>query len=119
MPKKTKPPMSHPDDLMVVSVCLSFQAKPNPDDDDPPSFDATELEQSLSAQDAGDYLEKLIVAIRERRLYGFFQQELAQSAVSTRQWIAKTTQDVLAEGPTEIAPVRLPNLKKIKWRAKD
>jgi hypothetical protein len=119
MPKKTKPPTSHPDDLMVVSVCLAFQAKLNPDDDDPLPFDATELEQSFGVRDAGDCLERLIVAIRERRLYGFFQQELAQSAVSTRQWVAKTTQEVLAEGQTELAAVRLPNLKKIKWRGKD
>ncbi len=119
MPKKTKPPTSHPDDLLVVSVCLTFQAKLNPDDDDPPPFDATELEQSFGVRDAGDYLEKVIVAIRERPLYGSFQQELAQNAVSTRQWIAKTTQEVLAEGPTELPAVRLPNLKKITWRAKD
>jgi hypothetical protein len=119
MAKKTKPPTSHPDDLMVVSVCLTFQAKLNPDNDDPAPFDATELEQAFDVQGAGEYLERLIVAIRERRLYGFFQQELAQDAVNTRQWVAKTTQEVLAEGQPALAAVRLPNLKKITWRAKD
>jgi hypothetical protein len=119
MAKKTKPPASHPDDLMVVSVCLAFQAKLNPDDDDPPPFDATEIEQSFGVHDAGAYLEKVAVAIRERRLYGFFHQELAQSAVSTRQWVAKTTQEVIAEAQVELAAVRLPNLQKIKRRAED
>jgi hypothetical protein len=119
MAKKTKRPTSHPDDLMVVSVCLAFQAKLNPDDDDPPPFDATEIEQSFGVHDAGEYLEKVVVAIRERRLYGFFQQELAESAVGAGQWVAKTTEDVITEARTENATVRLPNLQKIKRRTED
>jgi hypothetical protein len=73
-------------------------------------IDATEIEQSFGVHDAGAYLEKVAIAIRERRHYGFFHQELAQSAVSTCQWIAKTTQEVLAEARPESAAVRLPNL---------
>ena len=119
MAKKTKPPASHPDDLMVVSLCLAFQAKLNPDDDDPPPFDATEIEQSFGAGDAIDYLEKVIVAIRERRLYGFFHQELAKSAVSGGQWLAKTTLEVMSEARAETAALRLPNLQVIKRRIKD
>jgi hypothetical protein len=119
MAKKTKPPAQHPDDLMVVSVCLAFQVKLNPDDDDPPPFDATEIEQSFGVHDAGDYLEKVAVAIRERRLYGFFHQELAKSAVSGGQWVAKTTLEVMAEARAENATLRLPNLQTIKRRTED
>ena len=119
MAKKTKQAPSHPDDLMVVSVCLAFQAKLNPDDEDPLPFDATEFEQSYGARDAGDYLEKVLVAIRERRLYGFFQQEMAHSAVSGGQWVAKTTQEVMAEATAENGALRLPNLQTIKRRTEN
>lgn len=56
MAKKTERPAPHPDDFMIVAVCLAFQAKVNPDIDHPPPFDATEIEQTFGAADAADYL---------------------------------------------------------------
>jgi hypothetical protein len=112
--KKTERPAPHPDDFMRVAVCLAFQAKLNPDVDGPPPFDATEIEETFEAADAADYLERVIVAIRERRLYGFLQQEAAESAVGACQWIKKTTADLVAETRTENVAVRLPHLQRIK-----
>jgi hypothetical protein len=101
MAKKTERPAPHPDDFMVVSVGLAFQAKQNPDVDDPPPFDATEIEETFRAADAADYLEKLVGAIRERRLYGFMLQEQAESAVGAGDWIEKTIEEVIAEATAE------------------
>jgi hypothetical protein len=111
--KKPERPTPHPDDLMLVAVSLAFQAKVNPNVEDPPPFESAEIEQAFSAADAADYLERVVVAIRERRLYGFLQQEAAESAVGAGQWIKKTTADIIAETRTKSAPVRLPNLQKI------
>jgi hypothetical protein len=87
MAKKTEPPELHADDFMVVSVSLTFQAKLSPDDDDPPPLHTTAIDETFIAADAADYLEKVIGAIRERRLYGFMVQEQAESAIGARQWI--------------------------------
>jgi hypothetical protein len=112
--KKPERPVPHPDDFMIIAVCLAFQAKLNPAVEDPPPFDATEIEETFTAADAADYLEKVVSAIRERRLYGFMLQEQAESAVGAAQWIEKTTEDIIAETRTENIAVRLPNLQKIK-----
>jgi hypothetical protein len=96
MAKKTKQP-AHPDDLMVVGISLAFRAKPNPEVDDPPPFDMIEMEETFRAADAADYLEKVVSAIRGRRLYGFMQQECAESAVGAGDWIERTIEDVIAE----------------------
>jgi hypothetical protein len=119
MAKKPERPTQHADDLMVVSICLAFQAKLNPDDDDPPPIHTTEIEETFRAADAADYLEKVVVAIRERRLFGFMLQEQAESAVGARQWIEKTIDEVVAEARTENAGVRLPNVQMIKVRHDD
>ena len=81
MAKKTERPAPHPDDFMIVAIALAFQAKLNPDADDPPPFHTTAIEETFRAADAADHLEKLVGAIRERRLYGFMLQEQAESAV--------------------------------------
>jgi hypothetical protein len=112
--KKPERPAPHPDDFMLVAICLAFQAKVNPDVDDPPPFDAAEIEEAFCAADAVDYLERVVAAIRERRLYGFLQQEAAESAVGAGQWIKKTTAELVAETRTENVPVRLPHLQRIK-----
>jgi hypothetical protein len=70
MAKKTERPAPHPDDLMIVTVSLAFQAELNPEVDDPPPFDAIEIEETLTAADASHYLERVVSAIRERRLTG-------------------------------------------------
>ena len=117
MAKKLERPTLHPDDLMAVSICLTFQAKLNPDDDDPPPFHTTEIEETFRAADAADFLEKVVGAIRERRLYGFMLQEQAESAVGAGQWIKQTIEEVVAEATTETAAVKLPNAQRIKvWR---
>jgi hypothetical protein len=117
MAKKSEPSKLHADDFMVVSVGLTFQAKPSPDDDDPPPLHTTAIEDTFTPADAPDYLEKVIAAIRERRLYGFMLQEQAESAVGAGQWIKQTIEEVVAEATTETAAVKLPNAQRIKvWR---
>jgi hypothetical protein len=119
MAKKKEQPVPHPDDFMVVGISLAFQAKLNPEDDDPPPFDAIAVEQAFTAADAADYLEKVVTAIRERRLYGLMLQEQAESAVGAGQWIKKTIEEIFAEATAENAGVRLPNLQCIKRRHDD
>jgi hypothetical protein len=65
MAKKKERPAPHPDEFMIVAVSLAFQAKLNPEVDDPPAFDVTEIEETFRAADAADYLEKVVSAIRE------------------------------------------------------
>jgi hypothetical protein len=120
MAKKTERPAPHPDDFMIVAVSLAFQAKLNPEVDDPPPFDAIEIEQTFTAADAADYLEKVVGAIRERRLYGFMLQEQAESAVRAGDWIEKTIEEVIAEATAEKnVGVRLPNVQIVKVRHDD
>ena len=85
MAKKTERPAPHPDDFMTVTLTIAFQAKLNLEVDDPPPFDATAIQETFTAADATDYLEKVVSAIRERRLYGFMLQEQAESAVGAGQ----------------------------------
>ena len=119
MAKKTERPAPHPDDFMVVGISLAFQAKPNPEVEDPQPFDLTEMVETFGAADAADYLEKVVGAIRERRLYGFMQQECAECAVGARDWIEKTSAEVIAEATTENVGMRLPNLQRFKLRHDD
>jgi hypothetical protein len=114
MAKKAEQPVPHPDDFMVVGIYLAFQAKPNPEVEDPQQLDVTEMEETFGAADAADYLERMVSAIRERRLYGFMQQECAESAVGAREWIEKPFEEVIAEATAEKVNVKLPNLQKIK-----
>jgi hypothetical protein len=101
MIKKARRPVAHPDDFMMVGLYLAFQAKLNPEVDDPQPLDATEIEETFAAADAADFLEKVVSAIRERRLYGFMLQEQAESAVGAADWIEKTIEEVIAEARTE------------------
>ena len=119
MAKKTERPALHPDDFMAVSICLTFQAKLNPDDDDPPPFHTTEIEETFRAADAADYLEKVVGAIRERRLYGLMLQEQAESAVRAGQWIKQTVEEVVAEATAENVAARLPDVQRFKVRHYD
>jgi hypothetical protein len=119
MAKKTERPAPHPDDFMIVAVSLGFQAKLNPDVEDPLPLDAIGNEETFAAADAADYLEKVATAIRERRLYGFMLQEQAESAVGAGDWIEKTIEEVIAEATAENADVRFPNVQKIKLRHDD
>jgi hypothetical protein len=119
MAKKTARPARHPDDFMVVTVSLAFQAKLNPEVDDPPQFDTIAVEETLTAADATHYLERVVSAIRERRLYGFMLQEQAEFAVGAGQWIEKTIEDVIAESTAENVDVRLPNVQKVELRHND
>jgi hypothetical protein len=96
MSQKSVKSIKHPDDFMVVSVSLQFQAKHNPDVADPQPLDFTELENTFLAADAAEYLEKVLAAIRDRRLYGFATQEIAEVPIASGDWIAMTTDDLFA-----------------------
>ena len=92
------------DDLMTVTVEFSFQGKtaplpPGADPEDMPAIDGSvEYALTLPAEDAtADYLEKIAKAIRERRLYGFMQQECADAHVAGGQWIQKSIDDLTRE----------------------
>jgi hypothetical protein len=104
---------------MIVTVSLAFRAKLNPEVDDPPPFDATAFEETFAAADATYYLEKVVGAIRERRLYGLMLQEQAESAVGAGQWIKQTIEEVVAEATAENVAVRLPNVQSFKVRHYD
>ena len=117
MVKKTQRPTAHPDDFMIVAVSLAFQAKLNPEVDDPLPLDATEIDETFSAADAVDYLEKVVSAIRQRRLYGFMLQEQAESAVGAGDWIEKTIADVIAEATAENVGVRSSNAPVVEQRS--
>lgn len=98
MAERKKRAESHPDDFMVVTVSLEFRAKPNPKSSDPPLFDTTAaIEYALSAADAAEYLEKVVSAIRERRLYGFMVQGAAESHVAAGEWIEETIEDIISK----------------------
>src|SRR5262249_33148923 len=97
MAKKMGKPEPHPDDFMLVTVSLEFRAKLNPEVSDPSPFDTTEIEYTLPAAEAADYLEKVLAAIRERRLYGFMLQDAAETRVGADEWIKKTTEEAIAE----------------------
>jgi hypothetical protein len=119
MAKKTERPAPYVDDLMIVTVALAFQAKLNPEVDDPPPFYTTAIEETFAAADAADYLEKVVSAVRERRLYGFMLQQEAESAVGAGQWIEKTIEEVIAEATAENVHVRLPTVQIVGLRHND
>ena len=85
-PKKSPP---HPDDFMDVTVSLKFRAKPNPEIRDSPPFEITELRSTSSAAEAEGYLQRVVNAIKERRLYGFMAQDVAEGAIGVGDWIEK------------------------------
>ncbi|WFU44195.1 hypothetical protein QA640_18140 [Bradyrhizobium sp. CB82] len=98
MAERKERPKPHPDDFMIVTVSLEFRAKPNPKSSDPPPFDTTAaIEYALSAAEAAEYLEKVVSAIRDRRLYGFMTQRAAESHVGAGEWIKETAEDINAE----------------------
>jgi hypothetical protein len=97
MTETPQKPLPHPDDFMVVTVGLEFRAKLNPHVEDPPSFELTQLEYTPGKEEVADYLESVVHAARERRLYAFMVQEFAESAVGAGDWIEKTIEEVLAE----------------------
>ena len=119
MIEETKPSVPHPDDLIVVGVYFAFRAKLNPEIDDPMPLYAPEIEQTFGAAEAVDYLDEVTRAIRERRLCGFLYQENAETAVGARVWIARTTEEVIAEAQASDSPARLPNVQKIIVRRED
>ena len=101
MSEKPRKPMPHPDDFMVVTLSLEFRAKPNPEVEDPLPFELTASEYTPPNEEAADYLENVVNAIRERRLFGFMMQESAESAVAAGDWIEKPIEEVIAEARTE------------------
>jgi hypothetical protein len=104
MAKTIGRPEPHPDDFMSVTIALDFRAKLNPNVRDPPPIDTTGCQCTLPAVAAADYLEQVVKAIRERRLYGFMVQDAAESAVGCGEWMKMTNDHLLDEATTrEIA----------------
>ena len=101
MAERKQRPLPHPDDLMSVTVALDFRAKFNPKAADPPPFDSVGFESTLGAADAVDFLESVVRAIRERRLYGLMVQQCAENAVGAGEWVEKTPREILAESHGE------------------
>jgi hypothetical protein len=97
MEKKQERPDRTPDDFMVVTLSLDFQAKLNPKADNPQPFETTGLQYSMPASEAVDYLEAVVRAAREKRLYAFMIQDSAECAVRAGEWIEKTVEEILAE----------------------
>ncbi len=89
MSVKTKKPVPHPDDFMDVTISLKFRAKPNPGVGNSPPIEIAELRSTSSAADAEGYLKRVVNAIKERRLYGFMAQDVAESAFGAGDWIEK------------------------------
>lgn len=89
----------HPDDFMVVMIGLEFRAKENPANNYPHPLDSvTSYTVCLPAEDdTADWLEDIAEAIRNRTLYGFMAQEAATNPVACGEWIAKTTEEIIAE----------------------
>jgi hypothetical protein len=115
-PTKSVP---HPDDLIVVGIYFAFQAKLNPNIDDPMPLYAPEIEQTFEAAEAADYLDQVTRAIRERRLFGFLFQEQAESAVGCGEWIARPAEEVIAEANAANSRINLPHIQKIIVRRED
>jgi hypothetical protein len=101
MTKKTERPEPHPDDFMIVTLSLEFRAKPNPKVEDPLPFELTASQYTPPIEEAADYLDNVVDAIRGRRLFGFMMQEGAESAVAAGDWIEKTTEEIIAEAKAE------------------
>jgi hypothetical protein len=101
MTVKPKKPMPHPDDLIVIRMSLTFQAELNPYAKDPPALDVTEILDTMSVAEAPEYLEKVVSAIRDRRLYGLMQQQAAEFAVGSGDWIEKLPEDLIAEATAD------------------
>ena len=118
MSEESTKSLPHPDDLIVVGIYFAFQAKLNPNIADPTPLLAPELEQTFEAAEAADYLDKVIGAIRGRRLFGFLFQEQAESAVGTGEWIARPVDEVIADtAPT--MQIKIPKVQKIMVRRED
>jgi len=60
-------------------------------------FETTGLQYSMGATEAVDYLEAVVRAVREKRLYGFMVQDAAECAVQAGDWIGKTVEEILEE----------------------
>jgi hypothetical protein len=101
MREQPEKPTPHPDDFMTVTVSLEFRAKPNPEVEDPQTFELTEVEYTPPKEVAADYLEEVANAIRGRRLFGFMMQRNAENAVGAGEWIEKTLEDAIAEARTQ------------------
>jgi len=97
MANKMERPEPHPDDFMHITVSLEFRATLNPKASDPLPFDTMGSECTLRAGKASEFLEEVVKAIRERRLYGFMVQDAAESAVGAGEWVEETTEEVIAE----------------------
>jgi hypothetical protein len=85
-----------PDDLMLVSINLTFNAKSIVDDH--PIDVSTEFETCLPAEEeTAAYLRSIADAIDEGRLFGFMQQESASCPVNCGEWVERTVEDQAAE----------------------
>jgi hypothetical protein len=79
-----------PDDFMIVTIGLAFQAKENPGNSEPHPVDFTidTVTYLPAEEDTADLLEQIAKAIRERRLFGFAAQWCAELPVATGEWVS-------------------------------
>jgi hypothetical protein len=97
MPKKIEKQISHPDDFMVVRIGLELRARSNPNVENPAGLETIMHERVLGAARAADYVERVLGAIRDRRLYGLMMQLAAESSVGASEWVAMEVHDSIAE----------------------
>ena len=91
MDSDNKTLIPHPDDFIEVHATLKFRAKVNPEATDPAPVVWTDVGIELSAAHAADFLEDVVRATRERRLYGFMLQYSAEGQAD--DWLKGTVED--------------------------
>jgi hypothetical protein len=106
----------HPDDFMSITIALAFQAKAKRANE--PPLGVTETEITLPACEAADYLDGVLKAIRERRLYAHMLAEAAESHILAGQWLGLTMKEIIAEARArskqERREPRLPGLSRVR-----
>ncbi|MCC8935696.1 hypothetical protein H8A99_04080 [Bradyrhizobium sp. Arg68] len=103
---------------MTITVALRFNAQVNSKDEEAPPLGVTETETTWAATEAADDLERILAAVRERRLYSFMVAEAAVSHMAVGSWLGLTVKEVLAEaransGRDNRGP-RLPGVSKVQ-----
>jgi hypothetical protein len=95
------------DEFMVITLITEFRGKLHPKfkAEEEKAGEVPQLDHikachyTLPAgEDGAVYLEKIVKAIREKRLYGFMIQDSADSHCSAKEWVELTNDDVFADG---------------------
>ena len=89
----------HPDNFMVLDIGLKFRGKLGPNIEDAPALEISHR-RVLAASRAEQFLERVLSAVRERRLYGLAAQAIAESSVGAGEWVAVEITDLMADMQT-------------------